>query len=121
MGLSSGGTAVPGLGMIVTFMSHKNKNCHRYCQRAPKQIKGDFSQDLLSQGDSCKMNDFSSENGNDRERERSHTTPKWDCLEKSEVGETGGGLQRETWDLQKWEEKEDTQRKRSVFTATSAH
>lgn len=67
------------------------------------------------------MNYFSSKNGNDTEKERSHNTPQWDCLEKSKDGETGGGLQKGTWDLQKWEETEDTQRKHSIFRATSRH
>lgn len=62
-------------------------------------MKNDFSRDLLCLDDNFKMNDSSSENRSDRERERRHTTPQWKCLEKSDVGEAGGGLRRETWEL----------------------
>lgn len=103
LNLSSGeaawSPAVPGLGKSSHLCPLRRKNCHRFYPRAPRQMKNDFSWGLLSQDGSCKMNDSSSENRNNRERERSHITPQWDCLEKSGAGEAGSGLQRETWDV----------------------
>ena len=115
---SSEKAAIHGLGITVTFMSHKKKNCHRHWQSKLERI---FPRTSYFKMTVAKWMILVPRIEMTGRKESSHTTSQWDCQEKSEDGETGGGLQKETWNLQKWEERLDTQRKHSAFRATSGH